>query len=491
MSLDPRTPVLIGVGQQVQRPDDPATSLEPYRLMAEAVRVALADTGVTNLAAAVDWIGVVQGAWSYSDPAQLIADDLGFLNAVTALTTEGGQAPQAAVNELCARIGAGRMGCAVLTGGETIWSRRRLRRRGDRLQTTAQGDSRPDEVLGRTLNMSTPFEIERGVDQPIVVYPIFESAIRAGRGETLDANRDRISRLWERFNQVAVANPHAWRRQPMTAAEIRQPSDDNRMVGFPYTKAMNSNWDLDQASALIVCSVEVARSLGVAQDRWVFPWAGGHANDSACVSNRRDLHSSPAVAAIGRALFDHCRIDPSAIDHVDLYSCFPSAVQISAAALDLSLDRSLTVTGGLTFAGGPLNNYVGHSIATMADVIRSRGGVGLVTGNGGYATKHAIGLYRSDPPPGPFRNLDCQDQADRAKSVTADPGFEGTATIEGYTIMHDANGPTHGTAALRTPLGARTWARVEDPDSIAFLLTNEGVGRPATIGADGKATLSG
>src|SRR5439155_27112090 len=173
------------------------------------------------------------------------------------------------------------------------------------------------------------------------------------------------------FNKVAVANPYAWFRTPMTAAEIREATPDNRMVGFPYTKAMNSNWDLDQAAALVICSAGAAEACGVPRDRTVFLHAGTDAHDTPLVSNRDNLWSSPAIAAAGRKLFELAGAGVDDLAHADLYSCFPSAVQISANALGLSQGRPLTVTGGLTFAGGPLNNYVTHSIATMTGLLRS------------------------------------------------------------------------------------------------------------------------
>ena len=145
----------------------------------------------------------------------------------------------------------------------------------------------------------------------------------------------------------------------MTAEEIRNPSPSNRLVGFPYTKSMNSNWDLDLAAALIVCSAEAATAAGVPTDRWVFPHAGTRRVATPdFVSNRGDLHSSPAIRVAGRRAMELADVGVDEIDYVDLYSCFPSAVQISATELGLGLDRELTLTGGLTFAGGPLNNYV-------------------------------------------------------------------------------------------------------------------------------------
>ncbi|MDH3302140.1 MAG: acetyl-CoA acetyltransferase [Acidimicrobiia bacterium] len=489
MAIDPRTPVVVGIGQVDQRPENLSQAEEPYRLMSAAVAAALADSGAPAAARAVELIAVVQGAWSYTDPARLVADRLGITDTGTALITMGGQAPQAALNTLFTRIQRGELDAAVVTGGETIWSRRKLRARGERLVTTRQTDAQPDEILGHELTMSTPFEEARGIDQPPVIYPIFESAIRAANGETIDEHRARLGELWAGFNRVAVANEHAWIRRPMTAEEIVTPTTDNRMVGFPYTKAMNSNWYLDQAAAVFVTSAKEAERLGVGRDRWVFPWTGGSAHDTPAVTNRRDLHSSPAIGSIAEALYRHCRIGSDDIDHVDLYSCFPSAVQIGAAEFGFGLDRPLTVTGGLTFAGGPLNNYVTHSVAAMVEVLRNDPGVGLVTANGGYVTKHTAALYRSDPPPDPWADLDTQTAADRIEPVPGDEAFTGDARIEGYTVMHHRSEPPVALVAVRTPSGARSWGRGLNEAVCSELMAAEGVGRPVRLGSKGQIDL--
>ena len=198
----------------------------------------------------------------------------------------------------------------------------------------------------QTCRSTTDFEMSRGMEQPVNFYPVFDSAIRAARGESIDEHRDRIAALWARFNEVAVANDYAWFRTPMSAAEIREPSPSNRMVGFPYTKAMNSNWDLDQAAAVLLCSVEAAEAAGVPRDKWVFPIAGTDAHDTYSVTERRDLHSSPAITEAGGRLYALAELGPDDVAHVDLYSCFPSAVQVAAESLGLDEARQLTQTGG-------------------------------------------------------------------------------------------------------------------------------------------------
>ncbi|MGI9614078.1 MAG: acetyl-CoA acetyltransferase [Acidimicrobiales bacterium] len=491
MTIDPRTPVVVGVAQVTQHPDDPADAVEPIALMERVVRAAAADAGAPDLVAKLDHVGVVQGAWRYSDPGRLIAEAVGSPTAKTSLSANGGNTPQSYMNALAARIQAGQLDRAIFVGGETIWSRRRQRRAGLDIAVTKQEGIEPDERFQDDVPMTTDFEAARGMDQPVNYYPLFDSAIRSSRGESIDEHRDRLAELWSGFNAVAVANDYAWFRTPMSADEIRDPSPSNRMVGFPYTKAMNSNWDLDQAAAVLLCSVEAAEAAGISRDQWVFPLAGTDAHDTYAVSERRDLHSSPAITEAGAKVFELAGLGPDDVAHIDLYSCFPSAVQVAADALGFDQGRQLTQTGGLTFAGGPLNNYVTHSIATMIGVLRNDPGVvGLVSANGGYLTKHAIGLYATEPPAGGFEAVDVQDAVDEVPRTAVDEAFEGDATVEAYTVMHDHEGPQLGLCALKTPDGARTWGRVTDVDTASAMTANEAIGAVGALDGDGVLQLS-
>jgi acetyl-CoA C-acetyltransferase len=323
------------------------------------------------------------------------------------------------------------------------------------------------------------------------MYPIFENAIRHARGESLDAHRERVSRLWARFNAVAQANPHAWIREPLTALEIATPSASNPMLGFPYPKLMNANDKVDMAAALILCSAETARRLGVPREKWIFLQAGTDAHDPLMVSNRDDLHSSPAIRLAGRRALELAGTSPGAIDHVDLYSCFPSAVQVAAAELGLPEDRPLTVTGGLTFGGGPLNNYVMHSIARMGEVLRGEPGrLGLCTGNGGYLSKHAFGVYGSEPPAEGFRWESPQPAVDALPRREAVVDHAGEATLESYTVMHGEDGPEIAHAAFLLDDGRRTWANSPDRDLAGAMTRDEFCGRRARIDGAGRFAVA-
>ena len=254
---------------------------------------------------------------------------------------------------------------AILAGGEARRTRVRARKAEQPLNWPTAPESQTPRIIGDELVLNHPSELARGVMMPVQIYPIFESAIRARSGATPAQHVQRISELWARFSEVAAGNPYAWSRQARTAEEIRTPSSENRMVGLPYTKYMNSNNDVDMAAAIIMCSAEKAESLGVPRDHWVFVHAGTDCHEHQFVSNRWSFTETPAIELGGRRVLElaGCTIDDVAL--VDLYSCFPSAVQLGAQSLGLSLDRQLTRTGGLSFAGGPWNNYVMHAIATM------------------------------------------------------------------------------------------------------------------------------
>ena len=493
MPIDPRTPVIVGVGQVTQRVE-PADALEPVDLMAEAARRAAADATVDRLLAAIDSIRVVQSLTRrYPDPGALVAERLGCSPRQTAVTTLGGNSPQSLVSDTAMAIGRGELDVALLTGAEAWRTRMALRRAGAKADWTTQpDDTPPPDRIGSEMEMSSPAETALGIVEPVQIYPIFENALRAQAGRTVEEHARFISELWAGFSEVASTNPYAWSRERRSAEEIRTVSPTNRMVGFPYPKLMNSNNDVDQSAALLLCSAEAARGAGVPEERWVFPHAGTAAHDHPFVSNRADLRSSPAMRFAGRRVLDLAGVGPDDLTHVDLYSCFPSAVQIAAGEIGLPLDRPLTVTGGLCFAGGPWNNYVMHAIATMVSLLRKDpDAVGLNSANGGFITKHAFGVYSARPPADGFRFEDVQAEVDAVPARPFADGYEGPAQIESYTVMHERDGsPANAIVACLTDDGARSWATSTDVDLLVAMTEEEFCNRPAVVGAGGRLLVS-
>jgi len=487
MTLDPRTPVLIGVGQFVQRAENFADALDPVGMMGEAIRRAASDAGLSSVPNP-DAIRVVSLlSWKYGNPAQFIAEDLGLSPRELGLSAMGGNTPQTLVNTASREILSGKADIIILTGGETTRTRARMTKAGVTPEWRTS-DVAPTPV-SEDLRMNMPEELERKIMMPIQIYPLFETALRARSGRSIDDHQRHISELWSRFAQVATTNQYAWDQKGHTAGEIRTVTEKNRMVGFPYPKMMNSNNDVDMSAALILCSAAKAEALGVARDKWVFPQSGSDAHEHAFVSHREHFWKTPAIELAGRRVLELAGLTIDDIGIIDLYSCFPSAVQLGAQSLGLDINRQLTRTGGLQFGGGPWNNYVMHAIATVVTELRANPGEkGLVWANGGYTTKHAFGVYATEPPKNGFTYDYPQDQIDALPSRTLASPSEaaGTATIEGYSVMHDRDGnPERIIASCLLADGRRAWGDSTDASLGRDMCTNEFVGTTVTLDAEG------
>jgi acetyl-CoA C-acetyltransferase len=492
MPVHPRTPVLVAHGQVNHHKAAPDSTLEPVDLMVAAAREA-ADARVLG---AVDSIRVVNLlSVHYRDPALLLGERIGAGQFTTRYSGIGGNVPQTLVNRACVDIQQGRAEVVLVAGAEMWRTRTQLRKQGQRLTATEQDNSIPQpEGSDENVPMAGESEIRIKLDRPAYIYPMFEQALRVSTGESVDDHRRRVGELWARFNEVAVRNPHAWIRTPVTAEEISQPGPSNRMISWPYTKLMNSNNMVDQGAALILTSAEAATRLNIPSDRWVYPYAGTDAHDTYSISERAELHRSPSIRIGGSRALELAGFGIDDMDYVDLYSCFPSAVQVAANELGLPLDdpdRPLTVTGGLTFAGGPWNNYVAHSIATMAQLLTDNPGRhGLITANGGYLTKHSFGVYGTEPPKTEFRWEDVQSAVDREPTRAAAVEWDGVGTVEAWTTPFDREGqPEKAFLAVRTPDERRTLALISDPAEAAATVAEDIGGAKVKVAGDGSATL--
>ena len=487
-SIDPRTPVVVGVGQVLNRVDQGAAPLEPVDLMAEAVRLAGADAGSERAVTEAAVIAAVPTiSWRYRDPAALVRERVSARGARTWYATVGGNTPQSMLNRLAATIARGELDLAVMCGGEAVRSRGAAKREGRELDWTRQGDDvTPDWVDESPFFMGGPAEAARNIFMPLQAYPLFENALWHASGRSLGEHLAAVGEMWAGFSRVAASNPYAWRRDAYTAAEITTPTEDNRLIGFPYTKRMVSNPDVDMASATIICSVERARSLGVPSDRWVFLHAGTDGKDR-MMAERASFAASPAIGIAGNLALELAGVGVDEVAHLDLYSCYPSAVQLALGELSIPWDRQLTVYGGLGFAGGPWNNPVGHAIASMVGVLREdAGSLGLVTANGGHVDKHAFGVYSTRPPAEGFRSARPQDEIDRVPGVVSVVDHLGPGTIETWTVMHARDGSRERAhAAIRTPDGARTFGITDDAEVMARMERDDLVGVAVELGPEG------
>jgi len=492
MSIAPRTPVLVGAGQILQRssPDSAERGedvaghplREPLELMEAAARRAAEDAGCPGLLSELDGVRVPRGLWPYPNPAHTLRERFGAVGAETALAPVSGNMVQRMLTDAARRIAAGERDAVLVVGAEAEQSKRRAKRAGrDRGWTEAEAPA-PDRDFDEGGQWILREEIDAGLAQPAAIFTLYENARRHARGEGLDENRDRIARLWHEFARVAEKNPFAWTREAPSVATIRDETPDNRMAAYPYTKRLCSNLVVDLGAAVILCSAARAERLGVPRDRWVFLQTATDCMSTPVLSHRQDFLRVPALERAGLRALELSGLGPSDFAHVDFYSCFPAAVQVAAEALGFPLDRPLTVTGGLAYAGGPFNSYVLHAIATMVGRLRDDPGeLGLVSSIGGSFSKHAFGIYGTEPAESGFRYVDLDAETDDTPKRELAPGFRGTATIETYALRYADDAPSVASLSCRLDDGRRIWVRAEDPEVLAEMLAREPCGREVDI----------
>src|SRR3954469_1583834 len=411
MAVDPRSPCLIGVAPRPWHPDDVGDegAPEPLLMWEEVARAASDDSGRgAAVLERLDGVDVVYTqTWQYDDPADRLCDRLGVDPKRRHYSGIGGTTPQLLVQQLAERIIANELDVALVVGAEALATQRRYKARGARYPYSYK----PEEK--RPFPWEAPFhpaEVAHEVFQAWLTFAIFDNARRAHLGIPLDEYRRDLGAQWERFTRVAAANPEAWFPFERAADEIITPTAANRMVGYPYTKYMVSIMDVDMAGALVLASHEAADALGVPTDRRVYLRGWAYATDPIYVAEHPELWRSPALAYAADTALGMAAAGIDDVAHLDLYSCFASSVNFARDALGIAADdpRPLTVTGGLPYHGGAGSDYLTHSIATMARVLRDDpGSLGAVSGVGMHMTKHVYGVYSTTPgdaapvPPGP------------------------------------------------------------------------------------------
>ena len=216
-------------------------------------------------------------------------------------------------------------------------------------------------------------------------------------------------------------------------------------------------------SAIILTSAGKARELGVPQAKWV--WLAGAAGAAEPpLSERAVIHRSAALDFAIPAALDQAGLAATDLGPVDIYSCFPCAV---FAAVDSMQDASralgdYTLTGGLTFFGGPGNGFAMYNIAAMVDTLRQDGSKpAMVTANGGVMSKQAVGIYTATQPNIPY-------SGDVAKGyvlapIPIDDAPQGKGRVLSFVRPAGKDGFGPATVLLETEGGARAMAMIDCP----------------------------
>src|SRR5579863_256598 len=451
--VDPRTPVVVGVGQASELLGTPGyRRRSPVDLAADAAAQALADTGADP--AAVDTVAGVR-QFENSVPGaraplgrsdnypRSVAGRIGASPARAVLEVTGGQAPQHLVNEFAAVIAAGGSEVTLIFGSEAISTIEHYAKAEDRPDFTEHpGGSLEDRgyALGGQLSMQ---QAAHGLTGAPSQYALIDNARRARLGQSREEYAAAMGALFAPFTAVAAANPHASAPVERSAEDLVTPTEANRPIADPYTRYIVAREKVNQGAAVLLMSVAAADRLGVPDSRRVF--LHGHADlRDRSFMDRADLSAGPASVLAARHALEVAGIGPDDLATIDLYSCFPAPVFNICEGLGLSPEdpRGLTVTGGLPFFGGPGNDYSMHAVAETVQLARrSPGSYGFVGANGGVMHKYSAGVYCTTPGEWtPDRSADLQAEIDAWAAPAQARHADGPATIETYTVTHRRGG---------------------------------------------------
>ncbi|MEO8691928.1 MAG: hypothetical protein ABI658_00345 [Acidimicrobiales bacterium] len=474
-------PVIIGLGQSIHRDDDDWAGAEPARLMVDAARNVLADCGGVS-PAEIDSIDVLHvQAWRYDDIAALVGARLGCGTARGTSYPVGGETPLRVLDDVARRIQRGETKCALIIGAESTRAADRCAKAGGALGWTPMATPRAKWQMPDTWRRI----IDIGVQRAMHIFALYENALRAHEGISFADAQDESATLWAALSRVAANNPYSWTTEAVDAATVRTITAANRRVAFPFTKRMTANPFVNQGAGLLVTDTDTARRLRVPEQQWVYPWGSAGADEPAEVLSRTAFHRS---AAVERAIVRTQELTETSTDDysfVELYSCFPTMPKLSGRVLGPIKPDAPTVTGGLSFFGGPGSNYLTHSIAAMALRLRESGGLGFIHGVGEMMTKHHAVVLGAAPRDGGYAADPDGIVTIEPADVAIDDGYEGAGTVETCSVSYHRDGsPDYGIVIGRGRGGQRFGARV-DPDDTATIAAFESVESEA-IGTTGR-----
>ena len=432
-----KTPVVIGISS-IQQKGSFEQLDEALILMEKATQKAIVDSTNSKITDYIDQIQIPKGYWKYRDPGKWISERNNIQSAVTSVTKIG-VLQQNLINSACHDIAQGKIRASLIVGGEARYKKiLALKENKEFIETKL--NINPDFYVKAADELQTKEEKDELGLMAVGYYAILETAYRKKNGLSLQEHKDKISSMYAEFSKVAANNPDGWIDSMKSAKDIKQVSKENPLQALPYNKLHCTSWNVNQASAMILCSEDLADKLDIPRNKRVYPLVSSETNHMIAPIQRPKLSESTGLdlaASFIKNICDEHKIQPNIYD---LYSCFPVAVQMFADSLNLGSEDVKTVTGGMPFAGGPLNNYMIHSTVKMISEIRNNhSNIGLVTCVSGMMTKQAFALWAKEP----LIQFISKDVTEEAASIENPVGMStqtnGMAIVLGYTIFKDAN----------------------------------------------------
>ncbi len=458
-TITDNTPILVGVGQITEAvPEDLTQASSHADLAGQAAKAALLDAGSAGLAKAID---TVVGVRTFADSTPTWACPFGgsnnFPRSVAAridanpenaiYESVGGQSPQKLVGEFFTKLHSGECEMVLLAGGEVMANIKVASKQKVKLDWREEIEGQLED-RGRTdgEHLITRVEFEHKLMQPIQFYGLMENARRGDYALDMETYSREMGECFSKLSQVAADNPYSTFPKSYTAEELTTVSDSNKMITSPYPKHLVAKDGVNQAAALLLTTVGKAKALNIDESKWVYLHGYADTKERVMLERNHIGHSvamehafKGALAAAGKSSAD--------IAHFDIYSCFPIVVSEAQNILGIAKDdpRPMTQTGGLAFFGGPGNNYTMHGIASLVETLRrDNSSFGLAYGNGGWMSKHSVGIYSTQPPAQawtPCNSNALQATVDNDPKPEIDYAPNGEAILEAYTVNYFQGNP--------------------------------------------------
>ncbi len=453
VELKDNTPIIIGVGQVSESvPDDLSIASSHADLAGKAAMAAIEDAKDQSLIKEID---VIAGVKTFSDSSpqhqaktgrtnnfpRSIAKRINANPKFAIYDSVGGHSPQKLVSEFAEKLADGQCELVLLAGGEAIANAKAATKQKVQLDWSESIEGQLEDRGRSGGKLITSVEISHQVMMPMQFYALMENARRASlkqdRASYAQDMGDNVSEL----SKVAADNPYAVDRTIYDSETLITPSKTNQLFIAPYTKKLIAKDRVNQGAAVVMTTVGKARALGIDESKWIFLHGYANTQDSVLLE-RPELGKSAGMEEALNGALEHANKGSDDIKHFDIYSCFPIVISEAKRILDIKKEdaRPMTQTGGLPFFGGPGNNYSMHAIVSLVENLRAdQKDFGMVYANGGWMSKHAVGIYSAQPFEGEWQSQDSsafQTKVEALPKVEVNRRPNGEAILETYTVHY-------------------------------------------------------
>lgn len=437
--IDYFTPVIVGVGQLIDRPDENEDGLEPLNLIIKALEIADEDSCYKFLAK-TDYIDIQNiTSRSYENISGMIIHRLNLSPNHCVYHDVSGELPIKNLCEAANRIANGSSKVSVICGGESTWSVKRAKNRELILGSWSGTESNSESWIPKVEDIVRKYHLHL----PVRAYALYENACRSKWKQSIIEAQRESGELQKRASEIASSNDFSWTKSRKNIDNIIMPSTKNKLIAWPYTKLMVANNNLNSGTAIIITSLGLANELGINPKKLIYIHAGGYASEPDSILERDSYYHSSAMEAVFDRIFTANNLTMKDIVYTEIYSCFPCVTKMAKRIIHPQLNQDLTVVGGMTFCRGQLSNFMSQAIVDMVRKLRIKGTYGMLYGNGHYLT-HAAGTIISTQRPStkllPI-NLNLQDRANSKMGEIPDliGQYEGAGIIETYTLVYNKN----------------------------------------------------